>query len=658
MTAESTPLAPRPLAGTRLLAGVTLVVGAGLIVAWLVASTTGGGLPLWIAGLKFNVAVAFLLIGASLLGVTSRRPARLFGAGLALGAIAIGLATLAQYLFGLDLGIDNLIVRDPLPVTLATVPGRMSPLTALSVALLGGATLLLWLRRTGGAAWLAATAMTIGVLNLLEQAYGAQVPSFLAGTTDMAVITAAGIVVASLSVLLAAPTLGLVGLILRPDLAGTVARRVMVAAVVLAVGVGWLRLVGERAGLFDTAYGVSLAVVVNLLLFAAVVWWVGRTIIRLEVARTEAERAARERDRRFQTLASAAPVGIVLTDTGGACTYANDAWGAITGRTPDDALGTGWALPLHPEDAGRIGEAWAAALRDGHDFDEIYRFCRPDGSVRWVQGRIAPLSDNKTITGYVGIANDITEQREASHQLAALGNELQRSNRELQDFASAASHDLQEPLRKIQAFGDRLAGRHAEQLDETGRDYLERMVGAATRMQALITNLLAFSRVATRVHEPEPVALGHVVDEVLLDLEQRISETDGRIEVGPLPTIEADPVQMRQLFQNLVGNALKYRRPEEPPIVRVSAETVGQRVRISIADNGIGFEQSQADKVFAPFQRLHARSAYEGTGMGLAICRRIVERHAGMIGVTSQPGVGTTFVVDLPNQSGRLRRAA
>jgi len=117
-------------------------------------------------------------------------------------------------------------------------------------------------------------------------------------------------------------------------------------------------------------------------------------------------------------------------------------------------------------------------------------------------------------------------------------------------------------------------------------------------------------------------------------------------------------MQMRQLFQNLVGNALKYRRPEEPPIVRVSAETVGQRVRISIADNGIGFEQSQADKVFAPFQRLHARSAYEGTGMGLAICRRIVERHDGMIGVTSQPGVGTTFVVALPHQPGRLRRAA
>lgn len=656
--AESTPLAPRPLAGTRLLAGVTLVVGAGLIVAWLVASTTGGWLPLWIAGLKFNVAVALLLIGASLLGVTSRRPARLFGAGLALGAIAIGLATLAQYLFGLDLGIDNLVVRDPLPLTLTTVPGRMSPLTALSVALLGGATLLLWQRRTEAAAWLTGTAMTIGALNLLEHAYGAHVPSFLAGTTDMAVITAAGVVVASLSVLLAAPTLGLVGLILRPDLAGTVVRRFMVAAVVIAAGVGWLRLVGERAGLFDTAYGVSLAVVVNLLLFAAVVWWVGRTIIRLEVARTEAERATRERDRRFQTLASAAPVGIVLTDAGGECTYANDAWGAITGRRPVDALGTGWTLPLHPEDAGRIGEIWAAALRDGHDFDEIYRFRRPDDSVRWVHGRIAPLSDDQTITGYVGIVNDITEQREASHQLEALGNELQRSNRELQHFASAASHDLQEPLRKIQAFGDRLAGRHGEQLDETGRDYLERMVGAATRMQALITNLLAFSRVATRVHEPEPVALGQIVDEILLDLEQRISETDGRVEVGPLPTIEADPMQMRQLFQNLVGNALKYRRPEEPPIVRVSAETVGQRVRISIADNGIGFEQSQADKVFAPFQRLHARSAYEGTGMGLAICRRIVERHDGMIGVTSQPGVGTTFVVDLPHQPGRLRRAA
>ena len=240
----------------------------------------------------------------------------------------------------------------------------------------------------------------------------------------------------------------------------------------------------------------------------------------------------------------------------------------------------------------------------------------------------------------------LAQSREA---LRLTGSELARSNRELQDFASIASHDLQEPLRKIRAFGDRLSNQEAGGLSEVGRDYLSRMTRAAERMQGLIDDLLAYSRVATRPHTVSDVSLHTVVKDVLVDLEQRLADTGGTVRVpAPLPTVRADPTQLRQLMQNLIGNALKYRKPEAAPEVRVSCVESTDHWRIEVADNGIGFEQAQADRIFAPFQRLHGRNEYEGTGMGLAICRRIAERHGGAITARSEPGHGATFVVSLP----------
>ncbi len=233
--------------------------------------------------------------------------------------------------------------------------------------------------------------------------------------------------------------------------------------------------------------------------------------------------------------------------------------------------------------------------------------------------------------------------------LRASGEELERSNRELQDFASIASHDLQEPLRKIQAFGDRLTAGHGEALGETGRDYLDRMTAAAARMQLLIEGLLAYSRVATQAQVVVRVPMRTVMTEVLVDLEQRLVDSQGEVHVdGTLPSVDADPMQLRQLMQNLIGNALKYRRAEAAPQVRVSCNESSAGWTLEVSDNGIGFAQEQADRIFAPFQRLHGRGSYEGTGMGLAICRRIVERHHGTISAHASPGAGARFVVTLP----------
>lgn len=246
--------------------------------------------------------------------------------------------------------------------------------------------------------------------------------------------------------------------------------------------------------------------------------------------------------------------------------------------------------------------------------------------------------------------------------LAESNESLRRSNRELEQFASIASHDLQEPLRKIQAFGDRLRSSFAEGLGEQGRDYIARMQASATRMRTLIDALLTLSRVTTNAQPFVDVDMTTTLRDVVSDLEGRIQETGGSVQAGPLPTVSADPSQMRQLLQNLVANGLKFHRPGEPPLVRVEGRLLndtdgdgrsGPRLEIAVSDDGIGFEEVYLDRIFELFQRLHGREQYEGTGMGLAICRKIVERHGGTITATSSPDRGSTFLVRLPIQQSR-----
>jgi signal transduction histidine kinase len=247
---------------------------------------------------------------------------------------------------------------------------------------------------------------------------------------------------------------------------------------------------------------------------------------------------------------------------------------------------------------------------------------------------------------------------ERTKELSLFSDELSRSNRELEDFAFVASHDLQEPLRKIMAFGGRLESQ-AENLNDKQRDFLQRMRSAASRMSILISDLLEFSRVSTRGKPFQSVDLNTVVQNCIDDLNVLIEETNVTIDVEHLPIINADPTQMQQLLFNLIANAIKFSQNESHPSVEISALSVDQPESVDIeglkdwfcirvADNGIGFEQEHADKIFAPFQRLHSRDKFKGTGIGLAICRRIVERHNGIIEAKGETDKGAVFKLTLP----------
>ncbi len=235
-------------------------------------------------------------------------------------------------------------------------------------------------------------------------------------------------------------------------------------------------------------------------------------------------------------------------------------------------------------------------------------------------------------------------------ELALRTNKLEASNRELQQFSYIASHDLQEPLRKITAFGDRLVAHAGESLDEKSKDYLHRMQSAAIRMKQLIEDLLNYSRVTTKAHPFEAVSLEKLIEEIREILEFRIAETGGQIEIdGKLPEVYGDRSQLQQLIQNLLANALKYHQQDLPPKIIISGcKLAGSLAEIKITDNGIGFNEKYLDRIFIPFQRLHTRDEYEGTGIGLAISQKIVQRHGGIITAKSQPGAGSTFIMTLP----------
>jgi PAS domain S-box-containing protein len=273
-----------------------------------------------------------------------------------------------------------------------------------------------------------------------------------------------------------------------------------------------------------------------------------------------------------------------------------------------------------------------------------HQCAHPRNWTTWETELLRQLADQ------IGIA---VAQAQLLEQETRQRQELARSNDELQQFAFIASHDLQEPLRKIKTFGDRLKATCGDAFTVQGRDYLERMQNAAQRMQSLIEDLLTLSRVTTKAQPFVSVDLAQITQEVLSDLEVIIQQSGARVEVGELATVTADPFQMRQLLQNLIGNALKFHRPLEPPFVKIYTEATraingSEFCQIIVEDRGIGFDEKYIDRIFNVFQRLHGRSEYEGTGIGLAICRKIAERHYGSITAQSQPGHGAKFIVTLP----------
>jgi PAS domain S-box-containing protein len=358
----------------------------------------------------------------------------------------------------------------------------------------------------------------------------------------------------------------------------------------------------------------------------------------------------------YRGLFEDAPVAYHEIDANGILVRVNRAECNLLGYRPEQLLGRPvWEL-VDAEEQANSREAVSRKLSGAIPlvpFERTYR--RQDGNQVTLEIHENLLHDAAgKIVGIRTCLLDVTQRKRAEAALRRQAGELARSNAELEQFAYVASHDLQEPLRKIQAFGDRLKTRCGEALSVEGQDYLQRMQNAASRMQTLINDLLSYSRVSTNARAFAPVDLAEVARYVVSDLESRIDQVGATVSVEPLPVISGDKLQLSQLLQNLIGNALKFHKPGNAPRVAVRANVEpdpngeGDVCRISVEDNGIGFDDKYTDRIFQLFQRLHGRNEYEGTGIGLAICRKIVRRHGGTITAHSTPGVGSRFIVTLP----------
>lgn len=332
--------------------------------------------------------------------------------------------------------------------------------------------------------------------------------------------------------------------------------------------------------------------------------------------------------RQYEMILNAAGEGICSVDPNGKITFANPTAAKLMGLEVAKIVGRTEAALF-----GTLSQNDTATMQKhpGNTPSEVV-LKRADGAAFTAEFIRSQIREHDRVVGGVVMFKDITERKQSAEALQRKAEELARSNAELEQFAFVASHDLQEPLRKIRAFGDRLKTKCAALLPAESADYLERMQNAAARMQTLINDLLTFSRVISRTEPFVTVDLAQLTREVLSDLEVRIEKTGATVEVGSLPQVEADPMQIRQLLQNLIGNALKFHLPDAKPRVEVGAEIIakhsvdGPVCRLTIRDNGIGFDEKYLDRIFAVFQRLHGRQEYEGTGIGLAVCRRISGR--------------------------------
>lgn len=350
---------------------------------------------------------------------------------------------------------------------------------------------------------------------------------------------------------------------------------------------------------------------------------------------------------------------VAITDQTGKITHVNDKFCEVSKYSREELIGKNHRIISsghHPKEF--FIALWQCISGGNYWEGEICNRAK-DGTLYWVNTTICPfLNEKGKPYQYVSIRYEITQRKTAEEQLNVMVGRLERSNRELQDFASIAAHDLQEPLRKIQTFGDRLKTKLASTISEDSNDYLNRMLVSAGRMRKLIDDLLTYSRVTSKGNPFRKIDLNRVVNEVVSDLEIAIESSKGTVTVEDLPEIDADPSQMRQLFQNLISNGLKFHSSGDVPRVSLSAKMVGKNCELSVTDSGIGFDEKYLDRIFTIFQRLHGRQEYEGTGVGLAVCRRIVERHGGTITAKSVEGKGATFIITLPLKQTNERYAA
>jgi PAS domain S-box-containing protein len=372
------------------------------------------------------------------------------------------------------------------------------------------------------------------------------------------------------------------------------------------------------------------------------------------VRERKARKALQKSEERYRMLYESIRDAILVANTDREVISCNPAFTDLFGYTLDEIRGRKTRLIYEDEEEFNLVREILEERQDESNFFFTPNYRKKSGTVFPGETNLFYLRDDAgEVQGFIGLVRDITARRQAQKQIATYAADLERSNRELEQFAYVVSHDLQEPVRTVKNWLGLLEDRYRGEMDERAERYIDHAVDGARRMQEMIRALLDLSRVGTRGQELAPTDLEVVLGRTLRSLRRVIEDADAQVTCDSLPTVMADRAQLAQVFQNLVANAIKFRREGVPPRVHVSAKRQGDEWVFSVADNGIGIDPQQTERIFEVFQRLHTDEEYPGLGMGLALCKRIVERHGGRIWVESEPGQGSMFCFTLPATIGQ-----
>jgi PAS domain S-box-containing protein len=564
---------------------------------------------------------------------------------LAISVSAIGFATLLQDVLKRDLGIDELLANDPYAAP-HEAPGRMSVLSSIAVLLLGVVFILRNLRFAPKLReWLALGAFGLGYLALMGYVYDAEA-LYRIGATAVPVPSALCMLLLAGGVLLLPPYYGLMRPVVSKGPGGVLVRRLLPVALFVAPAVDWIQL---RAAVHMGESSMALVGLANVALLVVLVWGTGAAVHVAHSQRMLAEENVKETEERLRLALQAAGGGAwdldLVREKAWWSTEMYRLWGVEPGR----ALHLADTLEIiDPQDRDRVMDEVRKAI-EGHRAYECEFRLRTDGSRHvWMasRGQVHYASSGQP-ERLIGITLDISAHKSNEAALRQTNEALTRSNVELQRFAHVAAHDLQTPLRSIGSFAELLKVHAQDRLDTKSREWLDRILNSAVQLRTLVRDLLQYSSIDSQPLQAAPVSLDQVLDRVLLLLHAEIEATGCTVTRIDLPTVSGEDSQLTQLLLNLLANAIKYRSARTPSI-DVAVERSNDAWLFAVRDNGIGIDARHFDRIFEMFERLHSAQEYPGTGIGLAICRRIVQRHGGSIWVESQLGVGSTFFFTLP----------
>jgi PAS domain S-box-containing protein len=638
--------------------GCVVLAGWGLDIAALKSVAPG------LATMKANTALALAVAGASLcldgaarFGGASRRVSQ----GLAAIVVLISILTLVEYASGINLGIDELLCRDDLDSVGRVAPGRMALMSTISLLVAGVALILLdapkrfddWPPQVLGL-----LVMLLSMLALEGYVYGV-IALYLVGVySSVAVHTALALFVLGTGIVLARPDGGLMGRITAKDSGGWMLRTFLPVAILMPFFLGWLALEGNRAGLYDTPFGIALLVLALITTFTYLLWWNAGRLARVD-------QALRTSEERLRLAFQVAKMGWWQLEPTTGVSRISAEIAEMFGLPPAETQWNvaAWRERLHPVDRERVSKLLLDAVAGLGVYEAEYRIIQAGGEIRWIASSAKVFRDS---TGrperVIGIASDITRRKEME-AAAASNQELQREiaerkavegavrrkNRDLETLLYVTSHDLREPLRAIQSFSRLLHERYREVIDEKGLDFLQRVVRGAERMDRLLLDILTLSRVQRMELGVEEVCGQVIVAEALRRLQAQIQEKGARIQVADdLPRLRLNQTWATQGVYNLVANALKFTNPGQPPDIEIGAyrpaDGQGGGAGFVVRDRGPGIASQHTQRVFELFQRAVGREI-EGTGAGLAIVQQVAERHGGRAWVEPREGGGSEFII-------------